>query len=76
MDVKLKNVLRTTPEEAEKYILKTESERSAFIRQYFHTDLTDPGHYDMIINMGKVPVDGAVDTVKAAFLSWKAAAKF
>lgn len=75
-DVKLKNVLRTTPEEAEKYVLKTESERRAFVRQYFHTDLTDPGHYDMIINMGKIPVGGAVDTVKAAFLSWKAVAKF
>jgi cytidylate kinase len=75
MDVKLKNVMRTTPEEAEQYILKTESERRAFIRQYFHTDLTDPGHYDMIVNMGKIPIDGAVDAVKAAFLSWKAAAK-
>jgi cytidylate kinase len=74
MDVKLKNVLRTTPEEAEKYVLKTESERRAFVRQYFHADLTDPCHYDLIINMGKISKSGAADTVKAAFLSWKAAA--
>ena len=74
MDVKLANVLRTTPEEAKKYILKTESGRQAFIRQYFHADITDPGHYDMVINMGKLSTDGAVDAVKAAFLSWKAAA--
>ncbi|PKN59954.1 MAG: hypothetical protein CVU53_05585 [Deltaproteobacteria bacterium HGW-Deltaproteobacteria-11] len=74
VDVKLANVLRTTPEEAKKYILKTESGRQAFIRQYFHADITDPGHYDMVINMGKLSTNGAVDAVKAAFLSWKAAA--
>lgn len=73
MDIKLANVLRTTPEEAKKYVLKTESGRQAFIRQYFHADITDPGHYDMVINMGKLSTDGAVDAVKAAFLSWKAA---
>jgi cytidylate kinase len=72
IDIKLANVLRTTPEEAKKYVLKTESERQAFIRQYFHADITDPGHYDMVINMGKLSTDGAADAVKAAFLSWKA----
>ncbi|MFH1080593.1 MAG: cytidylate kinase-like family protein [Pseudomonadota bacterium] len=74
MDVKLENALRTTPEEAKKYVLKTESGRQAFIRQYFNADITDPGHYDMVINMDKLNTAGAVDAVKAAFLSWKAAA--
>jgi hypothetical protein len=55
--------------------LKTESARRAFVRQYFHNDLTDPGHYDMIVNMGKIPIDGAVDAVKTAFLSWKTTAE-
>jgi len=71
MDVKLKNVIRTTREEAEKYIMKTESERRAFVRQYFHSDLTDMDHYDMTINMGKISVDAAVETVKCAFFAWK-----
>jgi cytidylate kinase len=71
MEVKLKNVIRTTREEAEKYIMKTESERRAFVRQYFHADLTDMDHYDMTINMGKISVDAAVDAVKCAFLVWK-----
>lgn len=74
MDIKLVNALRTTPEEAEKYVLRTESGRRAFVRQYFHADITDPEHYDMVINMGKLSRKGAVEAVKAAFLSWKAAA--
>jgi cytidylate kinase len=75
MEVKLKNVLRTTPEEAEKYVLKTEAERRAFVRQYFHTDLTDIEYYDMIINMEKISADGAVEGIKCAFLAWKTAVK-
>jgi cytidylate kinase len=51
--------------------MKTESERRAFVRQYFHVDLTEIDHYDMIINMGKISVDAAVDAVKCAFLVWK-----
>jgi cytidylate kinase len=70
LDVKIKNVTRTTPEEAKKYILKTDSERHAFVRQYFHVDLTEPGHYDMVINMGKISIDGAVASIKAAFQAW------
>jgi cytidylate kinase len=71
MEVKLKNVIRTTREEAEKYIMKTESERRAFVHQYFHADLTDIDHYDMIINMGKISVAAAVEAIKCAFLVWK-----
>jgi hypothetical protein len=75
MEVKLKNVIRTTREEAEKYIMKTESERRAFVHQYFHADLTDIDHYDMIINMGKIRVDAAVEAIKCAFLVWKPSVK-
>jgi len=74
MDIKMKNVQQTTREEAEKYILNKEADRRAFIRQYFHVDLTDPAHYDMVINMEKLRVEDAVETVKTAFLAWKAAA--
>lgn len=74
MEVKMKHVQKTTPEEAERYILNKEADRRAFIRQYFHTDLTDPSHYDMIINMEKLSVEDAVQTIKTAFLAWKAAA--
>ncbi|MCG6534925.1 MAG: cytidylate kinase-like family protein, partial [Syntrophales bacterium LBB04] len=56
-------------QEAEKYIVQTDANRRAFIRQYFHVDLTDPNQYDLIINLGSLAIDGAVETIKVAFKS-------
>ena len=55
-------------EEAEKYVLKTDNERQAFIRKYFHADIADPGQYDIVMNMRIITVDGAVEAIKMAFL--------
>lgn len=60
-------------EAAEQYVYKTESERRAYLRRYFNMDVTDPAHYDLTINTGTVPLDGAVDAVVAAFQAWDAA---
>lgn len=57
--------------DAEKYLVRKDAERRAFIWRYFHADLTDPRHYDLLINMSKISVDGALEAVKAAFASWK-----
>ncbi|OPY11774.1 MAG: cytidylate kinase [Syntrophus sp. PtaU1.Bin005] len=64
-------VQNATRKEAEKYVLKTDNDRQAFIRKYFHMDMTDPGHYDLLINMRIITVDGAVEAIKAAFLKRK-----
>ena len=69
--VKIKNTLRTTEEEARRYIIKTEADRRAFIRKYFNADITDQAYYDLIINMRAMTVDGAVETITAAFKAWK-----
>ena len=70
-NVKIKNALRTTEEEAKRYIIKTEADRRAFIRKYFNADITDQAYYDLIINMRAMNVDGAVETITAAFNAWK-----
>lgn len=70
-ELKVKNVMKTTREEAERYIIKTEADRHSFIRKYFHQDVTDPLHYDIVINMRAVSIDGAVEAIIAAFRSWK-----
>lgn len=69
--VKIKNALRTTEDEARRYIIKTEADRKAFVRKYFNADVTDPFHYDLMINMRALSVDGAVDTIRTAFEAWK-----
>ncbi len=49
--------------DAERRILKTESDRRAFIQKYFHKDIEDPIHYDMVVNTGHTQLDDAIETV-------------
>lgn len=70
-DVKIKNAFRTSAEEAQRYIIKTEADRRAFIRKYFNADISDQTAYDLIINMRAMSVDGAVETIVTAFRAWK-----
>lgn len=49
--------------EAQRRILKTESDRKAFIRKYFHSDITNPGNYDMVINSATIALREAIDAV-------------
>lgn len=49
--------------EAQRRILKTESDRRAFIRKYFHQDIEDAAGYDLVINTGTLSLEDAIDTV-------------
>ncbi len=49
--------------EAEHRILNTESNRRAFVRKYFHKDIADPIHYDLVINTATVQLEEAVEGV-------------
>ncbi|MCX5831845.1 MAG: cytidylate kinase-like family protein [Deltaproteobacteria bacterium] len=53
--------------EAEEYITQTGSNRDAFIRKYFHTNIADPAHYDLVIDSSRLGIDGTIETIKAAF---------
>jgi cytidylate kinase len=52
--------------EAKKRVLRTESDRRAFVRKYFHSDIRDPANYDMILNSGTLAVDSAADAICSA----------
>jgi cytidylate kinase len=74
MEVKIRNVMRdfgSSREDSVKYVIKTDSDRRAYLRKYFNADVTNPSDYDMVINTGKLGIDGAVETVKVAFAAWK-----
>lgn len=45
-------------------ILQTESDRRAFIRKYFHADISDPHQYDLIVNTGSYSLDAAVKIIQ------------
>ena len=55
-----------TAEDAKRRIIRTESDRRAFIRKYFNADITDPINYDLVINTGALEIDKAVEAVHAA----------
>ena len=49
--------------EAKKRVLRTESDRRAFVRKYFHSDIGDPANYDMTLNTGTLSVDSAAAAI-------------
>lgn len=51
---------------AKRRMIKTESDRQAFIRKYFYSDICEPGNYDLIINTDMVSVENAVEAIGSA----------
>ena len=67
--LRIKNVARDfnlSPDEAKRRVIKTESNRKAFIRKYFNADIADPTNYDLVMNTATLTVDNAVDVIGAA----------
>lgn len=67
--VRIEHVARTfgvSKDEARRRVIRTESERKAFVRKYFNADIEDPVNYDIIINTAILSVDNAVNLVSAA----------
>lgn len=49
--------------EAKMRVLRTESDRRAFIRKYFNSDLRDAANYDMVLNTGTLSIEKAAEIV-------------
>ena len=68
-NLRIANLVSTfdiTEEDARRRIIRTESDRRAFIRKYFNADIADPINYDLVINTGELAIDKAVEAVIAA----------
>ncbi len=69
MATRIANLTRTfdvAAQDAKRRIVRTESDRRAFIRKYFNADIADPINYDLVINTGALGIDNAVNAVVAA----------
>ena len=69
LNLRIQNVSRdfgVTAEEARRRVLRTESDRRAFVRKYFHADIGDPANYDLVINTGTLSIDAVVEAIKGA----------
>jgi cytidylate kinase len=72
LQTRIDNVIKAhgvSGSEAKRRILRTESDRKAFIRKYFNADMTDPMNYDLVINTQNFDIDTAVKIVTEAFSS-------
>ena len=72
MDQRIRNVAleyRVTSDEAKRRVIRRESCRKAFVSQSFNADISDPIHYNMIINTGKMGINAAVEAVVSAVMA-------
>jgi len=53
--------------EVAKLLPTWDREQHTFIKRYFGEDITDPRHYDMVINITYVGLEGAVDLILSAY---------
>lgn len=53
-------------DEARRRVLRTDSDRRAFVRKYFHSDIRDPNNYDMVLNTGTLSVESAATAICSA----------
>lgn len=56
-----------TADQAKTRCVSVDADREAFHRQHFGEDITDPAHYDLVLNTGVLPVRSCVELVAAAF---------
>ncbi len=67
LEIRVRNVAHkfdVPSEEARRRVLRADSDRRAFVRKYFHADITDPVNYDLVINTGTLSIDAAVEAIK------------
>ena len=55
-----------TKKEAKHRVLRTESDRRAFVRKYFHSDIGDPANYEMVLNTGTLSFESAAAAICTA----------
>jgi cytidylate kinase len=48
-------------------IERIERDRRAFIQQQFQRDVTDPCHYDLLVNTGRLSLEQAARVVERAY---------
>ncbi len=54
-------------ESAEKQIVSVERDRHEYYRRYFNKDVTEPSHYDLLINAGTLSLEKGADIIIAAY---------
>lgn len=63
----VKDECKVSEKVARQNVMGVESDRVAFIRRYFHSDMLNPINYDLVFNMEMCDRDSVVEMVKVAY---------
>ena len=69
IETRIGNISRdydVSAQKAKRRMIKTESDRRAFIRKYFNSDISESVNYDLVINTDTVSVENAVEAIGSA----------
>lgn len=69
LEMRIQNVARdfgVSLDVAERRVLKTDSDRKAFVRKYFHAGIASPVIYDLVLNTGTLSIGAAVKAIRGA----------
>lgn len=69
LETRVQNVARdftVSYDDAKRRVLRTESERRAFVRKYFHDDIAASVNYDLVLNTANLSIEKAVSGIKGA----------
>ena len=72
LDIRIRNVARgyhVSTEVAKRRVIQRESRRKAFVRHSFNADISDPLHYHMVVNTGKMSMEAAEEAVIASVMA-------
>ena len=66
MEYKVKNIMKLkniTKKEAEKLVIENTARRENYIKEYVNFDITDPNHYDLVINLAHHTTNGVAQLI-------------
>jgi cytidylate kinase len=66
MDFRIRHVMHDrgmNEKDAHRYIVGTDHDRNEYIRDHFGKDANDPHHYDLVLNVGDITIEGAADMI-------------
>ena len=69
MDFRLKQIMdaeKLNAKDARRFIVETDHDRNAYIKDHFGKNANDPHLYDLVVNTGDVSLDDAADTIIAS----------
>lgn len=72
LELRIRNVMDKfgiSRQEAERKINQVESDRKGYVHKYFKTDIADPIHYDLVINVAFISDTAIIEIVRSGLKS-------